>query len=118
MRSGPPTRSPSSAGAIAADNTDAPALIAALPIEIAGAAALVLGAGGAARAAVWALRDAGAGEVRVWNRTPERARELCAQLGGTPVTEADGGRPADQLHERRPRRLGVARGPADHAPAT
>ena len=79
VRSGPPTRSPSSAAAIAADNTDAPALIAALPIEIAGAAALVLGAGGAARAAVWALRDAGAGEIRVWNRTPERARELCAQ---------------------------------------
>jgi shikimate dehydrogenase len=77
-------------GAIAADNTDAPALIASLPIEIAGAAALVLGAGGAARAAVWALRNAGAGAIRVWNRTPERARELCAQLGGTPVTEATG----------------------------
>ena len=71
---------------IVADNTDAPALIAALPIEIAGASALVLGAGGAARAAVWALRDARAGEIRVWNRTAERARELCAQLGGTPVT--------------------------------
>jgi shikimate dehydrogenase len=75
---------------IVGDNTDAPALIASLPIEIAGATALVLGAGGAARAAVWALGDAGASEVRVWNRTPERARELCAQLGGTPVTEAAG----------------------------
>lgn len=72
---------------IAADNTDAPALIAALPLDIAGASALVLGAGGAARAAVWALRDAGAGAIRVWNRTPERARELSQQLGGTAVAE-------------------------------
>jgi shikimate dehydrogenase len=74
------------AGQIAADNTDAPALITSLPVAVVGASALVLGAGGSARAAVWALRDAGAGEIRVWNRTPERARELCAQLGGTPVT--------------------------------
>ena len=79
-------------GAIAADNTDAPALIGALPFHVAGLTALVLGAGGSARAAVWALIDAGAAAVHVWNRTPERARELCSQLGGTPVagaTEAD-----------------------------
>ena len=62
-------------GRIAADNTDAPGLIAALPIRPAGLTALVLGAGGSARAAVWALLDAGAREVRVWNRTPERARD-------------------------------------------
>ena len=47
-----------------------PALIAALPALAAGRTALVLGAGGSARAAVWALIDAGAREVRVWNRTP------------------------------------------------
>ena len=55
-----------------ADNTDAPALI-----ELAarrastrpGARALVLGSGGAARAAVWALVQAGA-QVEVWNRDP------------------------------------------------
>jgi shikimate dehydrogenase len=29
---------------------------------------------------VWALREAGA-EVRVWNRTPERARALAEELG-------------------------------------
>lgn len=75
-------------GRIVADNTDAPALIAALPFEIAGGSALVLGAGGTARAALWALRDAGASSVRVWNRTPARARELCEQLGGTPVDAA------------------------------
>jgi shikimate dehydrogenase len=67
-------------GAIEADNTDAPGLIAALPRSPAGMTALVLGAGGAARAAVWALRGAGA-EVAVWNRTAERARALAAAFG-------------------------------------
>ncbi len=77
-----------------ADNTDAPALVAALPFSLAGRSALVLGAGGSARAAVWALLDAGATRVRVWNRTPERARELCEAIGGEPVLEAE---PADVL---------------------
>jgi shikimate dehydrogenase len=81
-------------GAIAADNTDAPALIEALPFGVGGRTALVLGAGGSARAAVWALIDAGAAEVRVWNRTRERADRLCAELGGTAVADAA---PADVL---------------------
>lgn len=42
--------------------------------------ALVLGAGGAARAIVAGLIDAGAQEIRVLNRTPERAAELAAEL--------------------------------------
>jgi len=81
-------------GAIRADNTDAPALVSALPFAPAGKTALVLGAGGSARAAVWALLDAGAADVRVWNRTPARARELCAELGGTQVELIE---PADLL---------------------
>lgn len=81
-------------GSIEADNTDAPALIGAIPIPPAGASALVLGAGGTARAAIWALNDAGAAAVRVWNRTPERARRLADDLGATPVTGAS---PADML---------------------
>jgi shikimate dehydrogenase len=81
-------------GAIAAENTDAAALIDTLPRPAAGATALVLGAGGSARAAVWALIAAGAAEVRVWNRTPARARALCAELGGSPVERAA---PADVL---------------------
>jgi shikimate dehydrogenase len=81
-------------GRTKADNTDAPGLIAALPFSPAGRIALVLGAGGSARAVVWALRDAGAREIRIWNRTPERARALAGELGGVVVEEAA---PADLL---------------------
>jgi shikimate dehydrogenase len=72
-------------GGIEADNTDAPGLIASLPAAPAGWRAVILGAGGTARAAVWALLDAGAAEVLVWNRTSERAAALCADVGGTPL---------------------------------
>jgi shikimate dehydrogenase len=75
-------------GAIVADNTDAPALLEALPGSTRGSSALVLGAGGSARAAVWALHRAGA-DVRVWNRHRERSQELCAELGCRPVAAAD-----------------------------
>jgi shikimate dehydrogenase len=69
-------------GAIAADNTDAPGLLEALAerVDPAGRSALVLGAGGAARAAAWALAGAGA-DVAVWNRTAARAAALAADLG-------------------------------------
>ncbi|HEX4305028.1 MAG TPA: hypothetical protein VHZ54_03230, partial [Solirubrobacterales bacterium] len=63
--------------------------------------ALVLGAGGAARAAIWALAHGGEGapdaegnptlvpsfQVDVWNRTPERAETVAAELGGRAVTD-------------------------------
>jgi shikimate dehydrogenase len=78
-------------GTIAADNTDAPALLQALPISPHGKSALVLGAGGSARAAVWALLGEGA-EVFVWNRHLKRAEKLCEELGGRPVADAQ---PAD-----------------------
>jgi shikimate dehydrogenase len=74
-------------GVIRADNTDASGLLAALPGPVEGRPALVLGAGGSARAAVWALAGEGAA-VSVWNRTPERADELVRDLArsgeGTP----------------------------------
>jgi shikimate dehydrogenase len=79
-------------GAIAADNTDAPGIVAALGDERPGTA-LVLGAGGSARAAVHALRGAGA-DVAVWNRTAARARALADDLGARAVTAAE---PADVL---------------------
>jgi shikimate dehydrogenase len=63
--------------------------------------ALVLGAGGAARAVIWALAHGGEGapdengqptlvpsfEVDVWNRTPDRAATVAAELGGRAVTD-------------------------------
>jgi shikimate dehydrogenase len=45
------------------------------------APAVVLGAGGASRAVVTALAEAGAPEVRIVNRTRERAETLAASLG-------------------------------------
>jgi shikimate dehydrogenase len=59
------------------------ALRAALPAFTAAAGpAVVLGAGGAARAITAALLDDGAPEIRLVNRTPERAVKLAKTLGG------------------------------------
>lgn len=80
-------------GVISAENTDAPAIEQALPFPASGRRALVLGAGGSARAAVWALGQAGA-EVLIWNRTGERARALAQQMGATAVDEIE---PVDVL---------------------
>jgi shikimate dehydrogenase len=111
-------------GRIAAANTDAGGLLRSLPSSLAGGGdagvgdaparrALVLGAGGAARAAIWALAHGGDGaappgegrpddepgstlipsfEVDVWNRTPERAAAVAAELGARSVAAPD---PAD-----------------------
>jgi shikimate dehydrogenase len=46
----------------------------------------VLGAGGSARAVVWALGEAGAAEVSIWNRTAERAVALADDLDARAVT--------------------------------
>jgi shikimate dehydrogenase len=70
-------------GSIFADNTDAPGLLATLdgrPRR----SAVVLGAGGSARAVVWALVSIGC-DVLVWNRTFARAEELTGSLGGRPL---------------------------------
>jgi shikimate dehydrogenase len=121
---------------IVADNTDAGGLLRALPTSLAVAGdagdgasrpdagdgahdetprrALVLGAGGAARAAIWALVNGGESapeidgvaarvaedepaapariapfEVHVWNRTVERAESVAAALGARAVAEPD-----------------------------
>jgi shikimate dehydrogenase len=75
-------------GEIRAGNTDAQGLLDALPGSPAGVPTLVLGAGGAARAAVWALVREEAG-VEVWNRTALRAEHLCEELGGTAVEDPE-----------------------------
>lgn len=74
-----------SEGRLSADSTDGAGLMAALweqapALALPGAPAVVLGAGGAARAAAAALRAAGA-EVSVLNRTAARAEALAADLG-------------------------------------
>jgi shikimate dehydrogenase len=66
-------------GHIRAENTDATGLLAALPGPVRGKTALVLGAGGSARAAVWALAGEGVA-VSVWNRTESRTDELVRDL--------------------------------------
>ncbi len=58
--------------------------------------AVVLGAGGAARAVVVALLDAGAPEIRIANRTRDRAESLAAELGGR-IKVADWESRADAL---------------------
>ncbi|MEA2307911.1 MAG: shikimate dehydrogenase [Thermoleophilaceae bacterium] len=68
-------------GGIAADNTDAGGLLDALVQPVGGLRAVVLGAGGAARAAVWALVQEGAGTVTIWNRTRERGEAVARELG-------------------------------------
>jgi shikimate dehydrogenase len=88
-------------GTLVADNTDGPALtetLAALasPV-IAPRSALVLGAGGSARAALWALRAAGVAELSIWNRTSERAAALAEEFGARAVGDGDARRPVEVL---------------------
>jgi shikimate dehydrogenase len=74
-------------GTLDGSNTDAFGFIenlrhAAPGFDAAAGPAVVLGAGGAARAVVAALVDAGAPEIRVVNRGVERAEKLIEALGG------------------------------------
>jgi shikimate dehydrogenase len=76
-------------GQVRADSTDGVGLMAALaeqapPLDVRDRPVVVLGAGGAARAAVAALGAAGA-EVGVLNRTRARAEALARDLGATVV---------------------------------
>jgi shikimate dehydrogenase len=73
-------------GIIEARNTDGEGLIGALKVQApavdpAAAPVAMLGAGGAARGAAAALLEAGAPEVRIVNRTLERARAIADALG-------------------------------------
>jgi shikimate dehydrogenase len=72
-------------GVLTGDSTDGAGLLAALGhalgVDPAGMRCAVIGAGGAARAAIAALADAGASEVVVVNRTRERAEQAAALAG-------------------------------------
>lgn len=70
-------------GSLSGFNTDASGFTAAAEstgTSVASQQAVVVGAGGAARAVVWALLDAGVESVFVANRTPQRARVLAESL--------------------------------------
>jgi shikimate dehydrogenase len=80
-------------GALAGDNTDAFGFIenlreGARDFRAGRGPAVVIGAGGAARAVVAALADDGAPEIRLVNRTRRRAEELARSLGG-PIAVVD-----------------------------
>ena len=80
-------------GSCRADNTDGAGLTEALKIQapaldLKAGPSLVYGAGGAARGAVAALLAAGAPEVRIINRTRERAEAIAGALPGAVVCEA------------------------------
>ena len=75
-----------SEGKLAATNTDGHGFLANLDDQAPGwdaakGTAVVLGAGGASRAVIQALRDRGFGTIHVLNRTVERARELADRFG-------------------------------------
>jgi shikimate dehydrogenase len=74
-------------GRLLGDNTDGYGFMQNLAVgapglDVKGKLVTVLGAGGAARAIVAALTDAGAAEVRIVNRTRERAEAMAQDLGG------------------------------------
>lgn len=66
-------------GGLHGDNTDVIGIAAALRqggVDRAEGPAVILGAGGAARAALYQLRREGYDDIRIVNRTPDRARQL------------------------------------------
>jgi len=72
--------------AVRGHNTDHVGFLAPLRragFDAAGRSIVVVGAGGAARAAVFALSKAGAAEIVVLNRDLDRARRLASDLSGT-----------------------------------
>lgn len=73
-------------GTIEGLNTDAPGLAASLHeggVSLSGKPAILLGAGGAARAAVLALTELGASEIRILNRDKHRAEVLVSNLSSS-----------------------------------
>jgi shikimate dehydrogenase len=71
-------------GRIHADNTDVTGFLSVLPQSVYDKDALVLGAGGSARAVLYALRQAGARRIHVWNRSAARAEALAREFGALP----------------------------------
>ncbi|MGB3053115.1 MAG: shikimate dehydrogenase [Polyangiales bacterium] len=73
----------SGGGRYLGDNTDAPGFVRSLEeagVQLSGARVVVLGAGGASRAAVVGLAHAGAAEILVLSRRPEQSEALCRSM--------------------------------------
>lgn len=69
-------------GTLIATNTDAAGFLAPIAdVDLAGAPVVVVGAGGAARAVLFALSKAAVGRVTLLNRTPLKGAALLAQFG-------------------------------------
>lgn len=79
-------------GRLAGDNTDVGGFLAAAAdlegLRLEGAAVLLLGAGGAARAVAAACASAGVRQLDVWNRSARRARTLISDLGLAAIATA------------------------------
>ena len=97
-------------GALDADNTDARGLqawFATLGATLAGRPALLLGAGGASRAAIVALAGLGASRIHLLNRTVARAEQVAADLRprvpNVPIEVA----PLDRAASEAPAAMGV-----------
>jgi shikimate dehydrogenase len=114
-------------GRLAGYNTDAPGFLRSLKEEAKldprGKRAVVFGAGGAARAIVYALRTAGVAHLTIANRTIERARELAAALANGRFKPSATGLTRDDLANAVPyadllvntTAMGMAGGPAPNA---
>ena len=84
-------------GRIAADNTDATGFLDALPGDPAGGRALVLGAGGSARAVVWALASARRRGSRSGTARPRGPGWLAEELGVSALGAGDRGPAAGEF---------------------
>ena len=90
-------------GTLAADNTDWIGIRNLLRAamggkEGAGLTALVMGGGGTARGACYALQQLGIGAVHVYNRSTDKAAALAAEFGGQLLAELDGASSLPSLH--------------------
>ena len=99
-------------------NTDVAGIVAPLErrLSLKNAKVLVLGAGGAARAAVFGCRDKGA-EVFILNRTPETAQKLAKQSGSKAIKrDVLAKSQFDVIINATP--IGMASNTSKHAPAS
>lgn len=90
-------------GRLLGDNTDVYGLARSLRAhddDLSGCQAVILGAGGAARAVVLALESVGAGRISILNRSLDRAERLQTDLAPAPVVAIATGSPAAEAAVR------------------